>query len=98
MIVMIKKGKITSEKAFREACKKNGLIYKKYNKGNKTDYVKLVDEEGNIIRLNNDLTISKCSVDEDDEMAATTEMVVNRTEPKKRLKSSYKIQKGLQKA
>jgi len=93
---MIKKGKTASEKAFREACKKNGLIYKKYNKGTKTEYVKLVDEEGNIIRLNNDLTISKCSVD-DDEMAAA-EMVVNRTEAKKRLKSSYKIQKGFQKA
>lgn len=96
---MIRKGKITSEKAFKEACKKNGLIYKKHNKGTKTEYVKLVDEEGNVIRLNNDLTIGKCSLDDDDnEMAATAEMVIKRTEANKRIKSSYKIQKGLQKA
>lgn len=95
---MIRKGKITSEKAFKEACKKNGLIYKKYGKDRKSEYVKLVDEEGNVIHLNNDLTISKCSMDEDDDMAATAEMVVSRTGSKKRIKSPYKIQKGLQKA
>jgi len=95
---MIRKGKITSEKAFKEACKKNGLIYKKHNKGTQSEYVKLVDEEGNIIRLNNDLTISKSSIDEEDEMAAANDVVIDRTESKKRLKSSYKIQKGFQKA
>ncbi|CRZ34432.1 hypothetical protein DFR55_101205 [Herbinix hemicellulosilytica] len=94
---MLRKGKITSEKAFKEACKKNGLIYKKHSKGTKTEYVKLMDEEGNIIRLNDDLTITKCSIDNDDEMAAS-ELVIQRTEVKKGLKSPYKIQKGLQKA
>lgn len=86
---MLEKRKKSSEKAFKEACKKNGLIYRKYNKGTETDYIKLVDEEGNSFHLNSDLTIKKCSLDDDD-FAAAKEVVLDRT--------SYKIQKGLQKA
>lgn len=89
---MLDKRKKNSEKAFSEACKKNGLIYRKYNKGTKKDYIKLVDEEGNSFHLNNDLSIKKCSFEEEDNgFAATNEEVILD-------RASYKIQKGLQKA
>ncbi|CUH92474.1 hypothetical protein [Herbinix luporum] len=95
---MINKRKISSEKAFKEACKRNGLSYKKHNKGTKTDSIKLVDEEGNSFYLNNDLTIKKCSLEDDNELAVAREGILRGGKVCKRLKSSYKIQKGLQKA
>lgn len=85
---MLDKRRKSSEKAFKEACKKNGLVYRKYNKGTETDYIKLIDEEGNNFHLKNDLSIKKCSLDDDD-FAATREVFD---------RASYKIQKGLQKA
>lgn len=93
--------RIVSERAFREACKKNGLIYNKYNKGVKNDCVKLEDEDGNSFHLNNDLSVDNCSYKKkDNDLAATIEKksLKNRIDTKANKKSSYKIQKGLQKA
>jgi hypothetical protein len=101
MIIIVNKRKTNSERAFGEACKKNGLIYKKYDKAiESSDYVKLADEEGNCFHLNNDLSIKKCSREEDNDLAVAKESALSRSKVKKRLKknSSYKIQKGLQKA
>ncbi|NLL72055.1 MAG: hypothetical protein GX237_00810 [Clostridiales bacterium] len=92
--------RIGSERAFREACKRNGLIYKKHDKGFETDCVKLEDEDGNSFHLNNDLSVDNCSYkNKDNDLAATSEKksLKNRIGSKQK-KSSYKMQKGLQKA
>lgn len=98
---MTDKSKIRSERAFKEACKRNGLSYNKHNKGKEADYVKLEDEDGNSFHLNKDLSVGNCSYKkEDNELAASYE----KSNSKKKLglksnkKSAYKIQKGLQKA
>lgn len=98
---MTNKRKIGNERAFREACKRNGLNYKKHNKGKEADYVKLEDEDGNSFHLNNDLSVDNCSYkNEDNELAASCEKInSNKKSGSKSIKkSSYKIQKGLQKA
>lgn len=109
MIIMISKSKISSERAFKEACKKNGLIFNKHDKGNKAESVKLLDEDGNCFKLNNDLSIDKCCLeDKDNDFAVTKDVATGRSEPRKgfaknahtgsKKKSAYKMQKGLQKA
>ena len=95
---MINSSKAKSIRALKEAGKRNGLIYKKHDKGTESDYVKLVDERGNCFQLNNDLSIKKCD-NEDNELAVTEEKqskkMANSISKKK---ASYKMQKGLQKA
>lgn len=92
---MLDKRKISSEKAFKEACKKNGLIYRKHAKGSKTGYVELVDEEGNSFYLNNDLSIKKSNLPEDNNYAATREIAAEKIDLRKGYKkTSYKIQRG----
>lgn len=92
---MINKRKLSSEKAFVEACKKNGLIYKKHEKGTQSDYVELVDEEGNCFHLKSDLSIKKCDLQEDNDYAATREVADERIRIRKGYKkTSYKVQKG----
>jgi hypothetical protein len=84
-------------KALKEAGKRNGLIYKKHNRGTISESVKLVDEKGDCFQLNNDLSIKKC--DEDNELAAAEDMASKKkTKSASKKKTSYKIQKGLQKA
>jgi hypothetical protein len=89
-----------SEKAFKEACKKNDLIYKKHDNGTESESIELLDEEGNRFNLNKDLSVRKCNNDHhDNELAATKDNTIKRS-AKKGLKknSAYKMQKGLQKA
>lgn len=105
---MLDKKRKSSERAFKEACKKNGLVYKKHDKGIESDCVRLIDEGGSCFKLNKDLSIKKCSLDEDNDYVATIEPNSNGKVIKKtgkrgsgsitNKKSSYKIQKGLQKA
>lgn len=105
---MLDKRKKNSESAFKEACKKNGLIYKKHDKGTESDHIRLVNEDGKYFKLKNDLTIKKCCIEEDNDLVATMETTFAAKASKKdnrkhnssiiKKKSSYKIQKGLQKA
>ncbi len=97
-----------NEKAFEEACARNGLNFKKHEKETKSEHIKLVDEDGNCFQLNNDLSIKKCCLEnEDNDFAAAKDVALERLEMKKMLKKraasaskkkSYKAQKGLLKA
>ncbi|MDD4113411.1 MAG: hypothetical protein PHC56_10340 [Herbinix sp.] len=95
---MIESSKSKNVRALKEAAKRNGLIYKKHNKGTESEFVKLVDEKGNSFQLNNNLSIKKC--DDDDNELAVAEDKASKKKAKSvpRKKTSYKMQKGLQKA
>lgn len=98
---MVNRSKVSSDRAFKEACKKNGLNYDQYDKGVKSDYVKLKDEDGNSFHLNNDLSVDSCTYrNKNNDLAATCEKkrLKNKVESMSKKKSDYKIQKGLQKA
>lgn len=93
---MIESSKSKKVRALKEAGKRNGLIYKKNNNGTISETVKLVDEKGDCFLLNKDLSIKKC---DDNELAATEvigDKKIAKSTSKKR--TSYKMQKGLQKA
>ncbi|NLL01303.1 MAG: hypothetical protein GX271_11685 [Clostridiales bacterium] len=96
---MIDSGKSKSIRALKEAGKRNGLVYKKHNKDSKTETIKLMDENGKCFHLNKDLSIKKCDIDDND-FAVAKDVGCKRkakvTVSKK--KTSFKMQKGLQKA
>lgn len=84
-------------RALKEAGKRNGLLYKKHNKGTESEHVKLVDEKGKCFELNNDLSIKKC--DNDNDLAVTKDSSCKKSAKSvSKKKASYKMQKGLQKA
>lgn len=96
---MIDSSKAKNVKALKEACNRNGLVYKKHNKGTKTESIELIDESGKCFQLNNDLSIKKCEIDEDNELAvAEDKSYKKKVKSVSKKKTSYKMQKGLQKA
>lgn len=95
---MIESSKSKNAKAFKEACKKNGLVYKN-NKGTESESIKLVGEDGNCFQLNKDMSIKKCNMDDGNDIAVAKDLGYKRkSKSLLKKKSSYKIQKGLQKA
>lgn len=95
---MIDSSKSKNMRALKEAGKRNGLIYKKHDKGTESESVKLVDEKGNCFHLNNDLSIKKCDKEDNELAVAEDKAYKKRAKSFSKKKTSYKMQKGLQKA
>ena len=96
--MMMDGSKSKNIRALKEAAKRNGLIYKKHDKGNVSESVRLRDENGKRFELNKDLTIKKCDEDGNELAAARDAALKKRVKSISDSKASYKMQKGLQKA